>query len=139
MVEVTFLRHGESTVNVEGIIAGRIYCDLTQKGINQAKKLNKNGNFKYDIYYCSPLKRTQQTLNAIYPGQSFIVDERLIEVDSGEWEGKLKKELPKKYGLYLNGKFNPPNEEKLEEVDNRILSFLDHIFNKYKNMKKYWQ
>ncbi len=33
MVEVTFLRHGQSTANVEGIMAGRIDCDLTENGI----------------------------------------------------------------------------------------------------------
>lgn len=136
MVKITFLRHGESIVNVEGIMAGRIDCDLTEKGINQAKELSENKDFKYDIYYCSPLKRTHQTLNAIFGKQEFIIDERLNEVDSGDWQGKLKSELPEEYILYLNGKFNPPNGEKLEEVDNRTLSFLKDIFNKYTNDEK---
>lgn len=137
MVEITFLRHGETTTNVEGIMAGRIDCNLTTKGIEEAKKIREQiQNIKYDAFYCSPLKRTQQTLNSIYPNQQFIIDDRLTEVDSGSWQGKLKKELPKEYKLYINGKYDPPNGEKLQDVDDRILSFLGDIFDKYKNNEK---
>lgn len=136
MIEIYFLRHGETTANVQGIMAGRIDCSLTPKGMDDAKKLSEHLDIKFDAFYCSPLKRTQQTLNAIFPNQQFIIDDRLTEVDSGSWQGKPKKELPQEYKLYINGNYDPPNGEKLQDVDGRILSFLGDIFHKYKNDEK---
>jgi len=137
MVEISFLRHGESESNVQEIMAGGIDFNLTQKGIKQAEQFSKTQNIYYDAYYCSPLIRTHQTLNAIKPDQKFIIDERLTEVNSGDWAGKSKKELPQDlYVLYKDGKLDPPNGETLKEVDNRILSFLKDIFGSYKNNEK---
>jgi len=138
MVEISFLRHGQSESNIQGIMAGgSIDWNLTQKGIDQAKEFAKNNNVNYDIYYCSPLIRTHQTLNAIKVNQTFIIDERLREVNSGDWAGKPKKDLPQDlYTLYKDGKLDPPNGETLQEVDDRILSFLGDIFYKYQNNER---
>ena len=60
-------------------------------------KLAKTGKFNnedFDYYYCSPLTRTHQTLKAIKGDVDFIVDDRITEVSSGDWQGKLKSELP---------------------------------------------
>ena len=138
MTEISFLRHGQSESNVKGILAGgSINWNLTQEGINQAKEFAKNNNIDYDAYYCSPLIRTHQTLEAIKPGQVFIIDERLREVNTGDWAGKLKKEVPQElYALYKNGRLDPPNGEPLKNVDARILSFLADVFDKYPNNEK---
>ena len=132
-----FIRHGETEANVNGILTGTMETNLTQKGIEDAKKLNKDLKEKFDFYYCSPLKRTQQTLSAIKGDVKFIVDPRLTEVSSGDWQGKLKSELPEQeYALYKQGLLNPPNGESLIEVDKRIKLFLDEMFTKYNNENK---
>ena len=137
MVEITFLRHGESESNIQGIMAGVKDYNLTQKGTDQAKEFSKNQRVGYDVYFCSPLKRTHQTLEAMKPGQKFIIDRRLTEVNSGDWAGKMKKDLPKDlYDLYKNGKMDPPNGETLAAVDERILSFLTDVFDKYHGDEK---
>lgn len=133
MAELFFIRHGETEANVNGILTGRLESNLTHKGIIDAKNLASNLPKKFDFYYCSPLKRTHQTLKAIKGEVEFLIDERLTEVYSGVWQGKNKFELPlEEYNLYKKGLFNPPKGEKLFEVDQRIKSFLKDIFQNHK-------
>lgn len=66
MVEVYFMRHGQTYLNVEGKMAGRIDGELTEKGIQDAKKVFKDTEKNSDSIYCSPLIRTQQTAKVIH-------------------------------------------------------------------------
>ena len=76
-------------------------------------------------------------MRAIKGDVDFIIDERITEVYSGDWQGKLKSELPEvEYDLYKKGQLNPPNGESLEDVDKRIISFLEDMFSKYKSDEK---
>lgn len=137
MPQLFFIRHGQTQANVEGVLTGTIETNLTQKGIEDAKKLASELTEQFDYYYCSPLKRTHQTLNAIKGDVDFIIDERIIEVSTGDWQGKLKTELPEEeYDLYKKGLLNPPNGESLDDVDRRIKSFLADMFKKYKKEDK---
>ena len=137
MPQLFFIRHGQTEANVKGILTGRLETNLTQKGIDDAVALSKELTENFDYYYCSPLTRTHQTLKAIKGDVEFIIDERITEVSSGDWQGKLKTELPEKeYDLYKKGQLNPPNGESLEDVDKRIKSFLEDMFSKYKSDEK---
>ena len=133
MATLFFIRHGETEANVDGILTGTLETNLTEKGLQEAKAMSSKLSQSFDAYICSPLKRTWQTLNAIKGNIDFDIDKRVIEIYSGDWQGKRKDELPKeKYTLYKKGLFNPPNGEKLEDVNARILNFLKDMFSKYK-------
>ena len=137
MPQLFFIRHGQTEANVKGILTGRLETNLTQKGIDDAIALSKELTEEFDYYYCSPLTRTHQTLRAIKGDVDFIIDERITEVSSGDWQGKLKSELPEvEYDLYKKGQLNPPNGESLEDVDKRIILFLEDMFSKYKSDEK---
>ena len=137
MPQLFFIRHGQTEANVKGILTGRLETNLTQKGIDDAVALSKELTEEFDYYYCSPLTRTHQTLRAIKGDVDFIIDERITEVSSGDWQGKLKSELPEvEYDLYKKGQLNPPNGESLEDVDKRIILFLEDMFSKYKSDEK---
>lgn len=137
MPQLFFIRHGQTEANVKGILTGRLETNLTQKGIDDAIALSKELTEDFDYYYCSPLTRTHQTLKAIKGDVEFIIDERITEVSSGDWQGKLKTELPEEeYDLYKKGQLNPPNGESLEDVDRRIKAFLEDMFSKYKSDEK---
>ena len=137
MPQLYFIRHGQTEANVKGVLTGRLETNLTQKGIDDAATLSKELKEDFDYYYCSPLTRTHQTLRAIKGDVDFIIDERITEVSSGDWQGKLKSELPEEeYDLYKKGLLNPPNGESLEDVDKRAKSFLEDMFSKYKDDEK---
>ena len=137
MPQLYFIRHGQTEANVKGVLTGRLETNLTQKGIDDAATLSKELKEDFDYYYCSPLTRTHQTLRAIKGDVDFIIDERITEVSSGDWQGKLKSELPEEeYDLYKKGLLNPPNGESLKDVDKRAKSFLEDMFSKYKDDEK---
>lgn len=134
-MKITFLRHAETTLNNSGKFCGRTDCDITETGRNDAYKLAKIEPFSYGFsgMYVSPLKRTAQTLNAIYPNCNYIVDERLTEISLGTWEGVEKTSVNQEdRKAFIKGMYNPPNsEETHEEVVNRIMSFVQDIDKTY--------
>lgn len=137
MPKLFFIRHGQTEANVKGILTGRLETNLTQKGIDDAKALSSNLIEDFDYYYCSPLTRTHQTLKAIKGDVDFIIDKRIIEVSSGDWQGLYKKELPEpEYSLYKKGQIDPPNGESLKDVEKRARDFLQDMFSKYGDKDK---
>ena len=137
MPRLTFVRHAETDFNRAGIFAGRTDCNITQEGFEQAKKLLKDDEKDFDYIYCSPLKRTKQTLEAIIPGSVPIVDERIIEISIGEWEGKKKDSFDKDLvALYRAGQYTPPGAETTSQVDKRVCDFVESLFDTYKNNEK---
>ena len=133
-MKLYFIRHGKTRANEEGLLTGMTETDLTPFGREQARKISKKLPAKFDFYYCSPLKRTHQTLFEIMGNVPYTIDERITEIDSGDWQGKKKTKLPEKeYELYRRGLYNPPNGETFEEINNRICSFLKDMLKKYHN------
>ena len=68
MKKIVLLRHGESAWNKENRFTGWTDVDLTEKGIEEARKagdlLRKEG-FVFDKAYTSYLKRAVKTLNNV--------------------------------------------------------------------------
>lgn len=63
--EIVFMRHGESTWNLENKFTGWYDCPLSAKGHLEAEaagNLLKQSDFKFDIAYTSMLKRAVRTL-----------------------------------------------------------------------------
>lgn len=127
---VTLIRHAETTYNANKIFAGRIDCELSAKGIEDTIKNFNYQKDDFDVYYCSPLKRSLDTLNLIVKGVDKInIDDRIIEISIGDWEGKKKDSFPKELiNKYRNGLYTPPNAEKTSEVDERVTGFFSELF-----------
>ncbi len=65
MYKVVLLRHGESTWNKENRFTGWTDVDLSEKGMQEAKRAGgilKENNYEFDIAYVSVLKRALRTL-----------------------------------------------------------------------------
>lgn len=128
---IYIVRHGETDWNIEGRYGGRVDVPLNEKGLEQAKTTAlKLQNIRFDLVFSSPLKRAYDTAKII-TNNNIIIDNRLIERDNGDMEGKLKKDIPEKID------FNDPNEkryniESIVDFRNRINSFFDEITTKYK-------
>ena len=138
MPNVTFMRHAETVYNANKIFAGRIDCELSEKGIQDTLKVHSFQKNDFDVYYCSPLKRSLDTLKLIVKGVEQIkIDDRIIEISVGDWEGKKKNSIPEELVRnYRNGTYTPPNAETVQEVDRRVTDFVTDLFEKYdKNTK----
>lgn len=131
-MNITIVRHAQSEYNRDGIWAGRADCSLTQEGIKAAQELGKKLDTNFDVIYCSPLKRTKQTLFAIIPDARPIYDERIIEISIGNWENTSKSLYSNEdRELFRKGLLVPPGAESHKEVDKRVCNFLEDIFDKY--------
>jgi probable phosphomutase (TIGR03848 family) len=89
---VILLRHGRSTSNTAGILAGRAEgVDLDDKGREQALGLiDRIGELPIRALICSPMLRCRRTLEPLAEALSLqpVIEDRLAEVDYGEWTGR---------------------------------------------------
>lgn len=94
MLRIYLLRHGETTWNADNNrYCGRTDISLTEKGIRQAEAVK--GQLKDITFlkvYSSPLQRAYNTA-CIASGMEVIKDDRLIEADFGNWEGKTREDF----------------------------------------------
>ena len=97
---VILVRHGRSTANTSGVLAGRTPgVALDERGRAQAAGLpDRLGDALTRIRAVvrSPIQRCGETtapLLAALPGIEEIVDDRLAEVDYGDWSGRKLTEL----------------------------------------------
>lgn len=96
MKDLYLLRHGETEMNLKKVYYGRIDCDLTAKGVAQAKALAPVfSRFKPDLVYTSPLLRAVHTADLLLGERDVmrVADERLNELSFGDWEGKHYEDL----------------------------------------------
>lgn len=96
---VILLRHGLSQSNTAGTLAGRSPgIDLTAQGLHQAQQLAQRlASLPIAHIVHSPLQRCVDTVAplAAQLGLATEPDQRLIEIDYGDWTGKTIGELVK--------------------------------------------
>jgi probable phosphomutase (TIGR03848 family) len=96
-VTVILLRHGRSTSNTAGVLAGRSEgVDLDDKGREQAVGLiDRIGDLPIRAVITSPLLRCRRTVGPLAEALCLepLVEDRLAEVDYGEWTGRKIGEL----------------------------------------------
>jgi len=106
MKKIVLLRHGESIWNKENRFTGWTDVDLSEKGIEEAKKaaevLKKEG-FIFDLAFTSVLKRAIRTLWLVLDGMDLMWipvynSWRLNERHYGSLQGLNKSETASKYG-----------------------------------------
>lgn len=106
MHKIVLLRHGESTWNKENRFTGWTDVDLSEKGINEAKKageLLKKEGFVFDLAFTSVLKRAIRTLWITLDQMDAMWipvynSWRLNERHYGALQGLNKSEMAQKYG-----------------------------------------
>lgn len=147
-MEIILIRHGQTQGNIlnkQGIslFTGALnnrYTDLTEKGIEDAKKLKNNPIIKeISKVYCSDLNRAIDTAKLAKPGYELHIDKRLRERSLGDFEGKYPEDLEDKerYKKYFTDenykKFRrdfiqkAPNGENYTELIERTKDFLDSL------------
>ncbi|MEV4714598.1 histidine phosphatase family protein [Micromonospora sp. NPDC049374] len=90
------LRHGRTTANADGGLAGRQPVELDETGRAQAAAVGERLRMvPLTAVVTSPLIRCRQTLELALPEASPVVDDGLIECGYGSWEGQPLKKLAK--------------------------------------------
>ena len=134
--KIYFIRHGETSWNVEKRYQGWTDIELSEVGVKQAKLLGERfKNINVDKIYASPLKRAFETARQIgeNTGVDVVIDESFKEINFGEWEGGTISELTEKYGDEYLKFFNTPwattfpGDDSFKNVESRMAKGIDRI------------
>lgn len=133
MLDVYLLRHGETQYNADGNrYCGRTDIGLTEKGIKQAEAVfDQLKGKKMDAVYSSPLERARLTAEIAAGNNAVTTDQRLIEVDFGNWEGKTKEVFIAENASLWNAWMDDPEHVKAGgtgETGNEIIQRVDGFF-----------
>jgi 2,3-bisphosphoglycerate-dependent phosphoglycerate mutase len=163
MVKLVLLRHGESTWNKENRFTGWTDVDLSDKGIEEAKKAGralKEQGFVFDLAYTSFLKRAVRTLWLVLDEMDLMWipvknSWRLNERHYGALQGLNKSETAKKYGeeqvliwrrsydippplLGRSDERYPGHEAKYGSLSKAQLPLAESLKDTYKRCLPYW-
>jgi probable phosphoglycerate mutase len=133
---ILLTRHGQTEWNAERRMQGRRESPLTALGRRQAQAM---AGLLADMVrleppaawrlISSPLGRARETADAIASRLDLEVeiDERLIEIAFGDWEGRLRDDVtPRHRELFASRDWlvSPPGGETFEDVWARVSDFL---------------
>jgi probable phosphoglycerate mutase len=141
---IYFIRHGETDWNLEGRLQGQKDIPLNDMGRVQAEEAGRRlkalvPHYEDLAYVASPMTRTRETMEilratlGLHP-ETYKLDDRLVELTFGVWEGLTWKEVrkaePQLASLREQDKWNyapPGGGESYAMLVNRLRPFLDDL------------
>jgi broad specificity phosphatase PhoE len=122
-------RHGQTGLNADGRLAGRLDVPLTELGGEQARSLAAaiTARGTPTRVLSSPLLRARQTASEL--GRPVEVDDRWIELDYGDYDGARLDEVPGEVwdAWRRDAGFAPPGGESLRAVGVRVRAACDEL------------
>lgn len=119
---LVLVRHGQTTLNAEGRLSGRLDVGLTPTGVEQAAAVA--GAVRRlgvpDLVVSSPLGRARATAGAF--ATSVTIDERWTELDYGDYDGRLLGDVPPELWARWRSdpSFAPPSGESIAAMGRRV-------------------
>jgi broad specificity phosphatase PhoE len=144
-VTTYLIRHGQTDWNAEFRLQGQQDIPLNDLGRRQAAEngrllKERAGDLSHHHFVSSPLSRARETMELVrasagLPAKDYAIDERLVEISFGDWEGSTNAEIavnsPEKIKERKASKwdFVPPGEraESYEILSWRVGSWLKEL------------
>ena len=133
MYQLYVIRHGETEWNTEKRLQGRLDSNLTAKGEKDAKLLgDRLKEVEFQKIISSPSNRTMKTARLVSGERKVPIetDERLMEIDLGEWQGlkeeEIKKRDPERFEAFWHNPalYESIDGESFSDVKERFSEFL---------------
>lgn len=133
MYHLYVIRHGETEWNTENRFQGRLDSNLTAKGEKDAQLLGERlKEVDFQKIISSPSNRTMKTARFVKGEKNLPIetDERLLEMDLGEWQGlkeeEIKKQDPERFEAFWNNPtlYESIDGENFSDVKKRVAEFL---------------
>lgn len=128
---IYIIRHGKTELNKAKVLQGRSNFPLNEEGIRQAGEAAELlGDVSFSRVFSSPLTRAVQTAEILAPHIKPVIDERLIEMDYGPYEGADLTHLPPEILTFFSDFVHnpaPDGMEQLSSVVERAGEFLEDI------------
>lgn len=135
-------RHGQTEWHHDNRYAGRTDVELTETGRKEAQALARRAREEAPaLVVCSPLRRAFDTASVAAEacGVELEVDDRLREIDFGEWEGRTLDEVRETDPVsveqfeYKPDKTPFPQGEPLSDAAERALEVLYELHERFKD------
>ena len=134
-MKIYIVRHGETALNAKGVMQGHLDEPLNKNGRDLAVMTGKAmKGIHFDCCISSPLGRAKETANIILRESendiSYSIDNRIIEIDFGDLEGKKLSEIGEEsYKFYMDPFHFAgfPNGETIQDVCCRTQEFLKEL------------
>ena len=136
MLELYFIRHGQTEFSRENRFCGSIDPPLNEVGLRMAEAFGgAYADRRWDAIYSSPSLRARQTAAALARrvGVDPILDDGLREISYGEWEGlrheDAKAQFPEVYAYWAEdtASRSTPGGETAFQVAARAAPVLERI------------
>ncbi len=126
-IKINYFVHGTTTDNEKEISSGWSDIGLSELGVRQSIELkNQIKDKKFDIVFCSDLKRAVDSANITFEGVVPIIkDARLRECNYGKFNAHPSNIVEPMQEKAITEKF--PEGESYEDVKARIADFLDFL------------
>jgi alpha-ribazole phosphatase/probable phosphoglycerate mutase len=130
-IKITYFVHGTTTDNEKGISSGWSDVELSELGKKQSIELkNKIKDKKFDVVFCSDLKRAHDSAKLTFEGiVPIIPDARLRECNYGKYNGQPSSAVELMREKMIAERF--PEGESYEDVKTRIADFLEFLKKNY--------
>jgi probable phosphoglycerate mutase len=129
---VLLIRHGPTAWNDNDRIQGRADLELSSRGRAEVARWRLPAAWAEARVLSSPLRRARDTA-ALLTGRTPIIDDRLIEMDWGDWQGRRLAELRARAPALMGANeargldFRPPGGESPREVCARLQALLAEL------------
>jgi broad specificity phosphatase PhoE len=124
------LRHGRSTANVDGILAGRMPGVLLHaSGREQAQAMAVAfAGMPLTSVHVSPLERTRETADLVLPDREHVIADEIVELDCGLFTGRSFSEI-EAFEAWNEMRKDPaafifPEGEAIQSVASRVVSYV---------------
>lgn len=130
---IYIIRHGQTEQNYRRLLTGRRDYRLNETGIRQAQEAGewfRSRGIHFDLVYSSPLGRAVHTAKLAAPETELRIDDRLIEMEFGPYEGMdLTHPAPEVMTFFRDFEHNPAPEgmEALNQITERLGGFLEWL------------
>ena len=140
-MRLILVRHGQTAWHAESRHVGNADIPLDGTGREQARLVaDRLAETDIDVAFSSPLSRCLEMASLVAEphGIGVETDDRLREMDLGEWSGETYGSVAEKHGDIISrwtkdpGSLTPPGGEQLEQVRGRTVSWLEEIWASYK-------
>ncbi|EKD32737.1 MAG: hypothetical protein ACD_76C00156G0004 [uncultured bacterium] len=132
-IKITYFVHGTTTDNEKEISSGWFDVGLSELGVKQSIDLkNKIKDKKFDVVFCSDLKRAVDSAKLMFDGVLPIIpDARLRECNYGKYNAQSSSIVEPMQEKAVIERF--PDGESYEDVKTRISDFLQFLKQNYEN------
>ena len=132
---IYIVRHGETVLNAKGVMQGWLDEPLNKNGLDLAAITGKAmKGIHFDCCISSPLNRAGKTAEIILRESGndipLCIDDRIIEINFGDMEGKRISEMGEEGYKFFMDPFHFagfPNGETIQDVCTRTQEFLKEL------------